>query len=235
MRDVFQFVNILLFFNERIKCPYKTETSGNEQQATKKSNKKVLEDDKSQNSSNENDSSDGKKKKSELIDDYGNLNPTFINDKLNNANRIRLWTKENESYNVEKIYLSYLRNVRTFPQLSICLTIFEIAVNELNKRKEYYRKKEKSEIITETKEEEEDKKEEVKTKTTNENNHNGEKRRAMLKKKKLIDYNVECMFCEEFGDFLFCNECPNVAHLSCAKLKTIPDVWICPNCQNRKK
>ena len=236
VRDVFQFVNILLFFNERIKCPYKTETSGNEQQTTKKSNKKVLEDDKSQNSSNENDSSDGKKKKSELIDDYGNLNPTFINDKLNNANRIRLWTKENESYNVEKIYLSYLRNVRTFPQLSICLTIFEIAVNELNKRKEYYRKKEKSEIITETKEEEEEvKKEEVKTKTTNDNNHNGEKRRAMLKKKKLIDYNVECMYCEEFGDFLFCNECPNVAHLSCAKLKTVPDVWICPNCQNRKK
>ena len=47
VRDIYQFVNILLFFNERIKCPYKTETSGNDQQPTnKKSNKKVLEDDK---------------------------------------------------------------------------------------------------------------------------------------------------------------------------------------------
>ena len=232
IKDVTQFVNILLFFNERIKCPYKTEPpSTYEPHLVKKTNKKILEDD-------ENDDN------FDLIDLNGNLDPNYTNNKLNYANRIRLWTKENESYNVEKIYLAYLRNVKTFPQLNICLAMFEIAVNELNKRKEYYRKKDKAEVINEDKEEEkktEDKKKEEKKKeetNNNKNNNNennsGDKRRT-LKKKKLIDYNVECMFCEEFGDFLYCDQCPNVAHLTCAKLKTKPDIWICPNCQNRKK
>ena len=99
----------------------------------------------------------------------------------------------------------------------------------MNKRKEFYRKKEKPDIINETKEEDKKKEE-----TYNIDNYNGDKRRTILKKKKLIDYNVECMFCQEFGDFLCCDECPNVAHLACTKLKSRPEVWICPTCQNRK-
>ena len=263
--NVFQFVTILQFFNERIKCPYKMENAPTNNQPKEKENKKsnkkekekVLEDEKSQNS-NDNEKVDSKGNKinsnAEIIDEKGNLDPTFINEKLNYANRIRLWTKENESYNVEKIYLAYLRNARTFPQLSVCVTLFDIAVNELNKRKEYYKKKEKTEVINEIKDDDntntssnnnntittkneksEKKKEEIAIKTTNDNNTNeSSKRRVILKKKKLIDYNVECMFCQEFGDFLYCNECPNVAHFSCTKLKTRPDVWVCPNCQGRK-
>ena len=250
--NVMQFVSILLFFNERIKCPYKTENApNNKEKETKKSNKKekVLEDEKSQKS-NENEKVDSKGNKinnsDDIIDKNGNLDPTFINEKLTYANRIRLWTKENESYNVEKIYLSYLRNVRTFPQLNVCLTLFDIAVNELNKRKEYYKKKEKTEVINEIKEDDnsknekiekteknDKKKEEIIIKTNSENNVS-DKRRVILKKKKLIDYNVECMFCQEFGDFLYCDQCPNVAHFSCTKLKSRPDVWICPSCQGRK-
>ena len=233
IKDVSQFVNILLFFNERIKNPYKTESAGgannnngnnNNPPVSKKINKKVVDDDTII-------TTDTKKEK-DIFDENGNLLPYFVNEKLTYANRIRLWTKENESYNVEKIYLAYLRNVKTFPQLYICLTLFDIAVNELNKRKEYYKKKEKApEVLINEPKEEEKKKEEV----VSVENYNGDKRRTILKKKKLIDYNVECMFCQEFGDFLCCDECPNVAHLSCAKLKSRPDVWICPNCQSRKK
>ena len=43
-----------------------------------------------------------------MFDQNGYLDPQYINEKLQFSNRIRLWTKENESYNVEKIYLSYL-------------------------------------------------------------------------------------------------------------------------------
>lgn len=232
IKDISQFVNILLFFNERIKNPYKTESSSNnEQPVGKKTNKKVVDDDKSEKSSNDKRKGDKNidNNSVDIFDENGNLVPYFVNEKLTYANRIRLWTKENESYNVEKIYLAYLRNVKTFPQLYICLNLFEIAVNELNKRKEFYRKKEKPDIINETKEEDKKKEE-----TYNIDNYNGDKRRTILKKKKLIDYNVECMFCQEFGDFLCCDECPNVAHLACTKLKTRPEVWICPTCQNRK-
>ena len=234
IKDVSQFVSILLFFNERIKNPYKTEAATNDSNLSKKPNKKVVDDDKSEKSSNENDNKNGENNTHnnnyDIFDENGNLDPNYINEKLTYANRIRLWTKENESYNVEKIYLSYLRTVKTFPQLYICLNLFEIVVNELNKRKEYYKKREKPDIINEIKEDDTKKEE-----TINIDNYNGDKRRTITKKKKLIDYNLECMFCQEFGDFIYCDECPNVAHLGCTKLKTKPEIWICPTCQSRNK
>ena len=60
-------------------------------------------------------------------------------------------------------------------------------------------------------------------------------KRRTNQKKKLIDWNVECMFCGEFGDLLCCEECPNVAHLTCTKLKVAPDGWLCTNCQSKSK
>lgn len=252
--DISKFVSLLLFFNERIKCPYKAETVNKETNKDEnyllkpRQNKKVLEDEKSENSSEQSgkDKKDKKDKKPQnlsIFNENGKIQTDYINDKLQFANRIRLWTKENESYNVEKLYLSYLRTVRTFPQLYICLNLLEIAINELNKRKEYYRKKEKVEP-TETQVEEpkiteniniNDENVENNSSNNNTNNNNTEKRKTIYKKKKLIDWNVECMFCqEELGDLLYCDKCPNVAHLVCTKLKAEPDVWLCPNCQNKK-
>ena len=215
INDIKQYVNLLLFFNERIKNPYKMEPINLDLAPLKsRANKKVLEDQ----------DEEEKNTNSQMFDQNGCLAPQYINEKLQFSNRIRLWTKENESYNVEKIYLSYLRNVKNLQQFNLCLNLFEIAVNELNKRKEYYRKKEKVDAY-DNKEKEDN---------NLDNNNNGEKRKTILKKKKLIDWNVECMFCHEYGDLLCCEECPNVAHFSCTKLKSVPDVWICPNCQNTK-
>ena len=215
INDIKQYVNLLLFFNERIKNPYKMEPINLDLAPLKsRANKKVLEDQ----------DEEEKNTNSQMFDQNGCLDPQYINEKLQFSNRIRLWTKENESYNVEKIYLSYLRNVKNLQQFNLCLNLFEIAVNELNKRKEYYRKKEKVDAY-DNKEKEDN---------NLDNNNNGEKRKTILKKKKLIDWNVECMFCHEYGDLLCCEECPNVAHFSCTKLKSVPDVWICPNCQNTK-
>ena len=235
INDISQFVNVLIFFNERIKNPYKMETTINLNTTSlkTKSNKKILEDEKSENYSSQNDKGENKNSNvNQIFDQNGYLDPYYVNEKMQFANRLRLWTKEYESYNVEKIYISYLRNVRTFPQLNICINLFEIAINELSKRKEVYKKKEKNEG-NEFKQKEEN------YFNLNNNidlNSNGDnKRRAQVKKKKLIDYNIECMFCNEFGDFLCCEECPNVAHFSCTKLKTRPETWLCPNCQNRKK
>ena len=43
------------------------------------------------------------------------------------------------------------------------------------------------------------------------------------------------MFCGDYGDLLNCEECPNAAHQTCAKLKSTPNTWLCPNCQSKTK
>ena len=43
------------------------------------------------------------------------------------------------------------------------------------------------------------------------------------------------MFCHEFGELLCCEECPNVAHLACAKLTKLPDAWKCNFCVDNMK
>jgi len=219
--------------------------------------------------------------KGDIFDDKGFLNIEYQNESLTYSNRIRLWTKENESYNVEKIYISYLKEVKTYPQLIICANLFEIAIIELNRRKEFYKKKDKTEIVEnkESKESKEIKKDENKKdkdkekekkddeenviedsseeKSDNEEDKEEEKekekekekdkekdkdkkgsandKRRVNPKKKLIDWNVECMYCGDDGDLLCCEECPNAAHLTCTKLKSTPDIWLCPNCQNKSK
>ena len=56
-----------------------------------------------------------------------------------------------------------------------------------------------------------------------------------VKKRKLIQWNVKCMYCHEFGELLCCEECPNVAHLACAKLTKLPDAWKCSFCVDNMK
>ena len=262
-----KFVNVLLFFNERIKMPYKIEEkekNNNNNQSQKK------EEQKQKNKKLKKTITDEEKEQEEnpgnIFDEKGFLNIEYQNHTLQYANRIRLWTKENESYNVEKIYLSYLKGVKTFPQLIICVNLFEIAINELNKRKEQYKKKEKNEIIENKEKEKENKKEEKKENKKEKkeekeeeeenvidddsseekseekkdeekkgNNNNNNDKRKTNPKKKLIDWNVECMFCGDYGDLLNCEECPNAAHQTCAKLKSTPNTWLCPNCQSKTK
>ena len=276
--EIPKFINVLLFFNERIKMPYKIELNNNNNNSSQKKDeknnkkmklKKTITDEEKEGGEN------AKTTKGDIFDENGFLNIEYQNESLTYSNRIRLWTKENESYNVEKIYISYLKEVKTYPQLIISANLFEIAIFELNRRKEFYKKKDKNDIV-ENKESKEIKKEENKKdkdkdkekkedeenviedsseeKSDNdeskeeekekENNKDKEKdkdkkgindKRRTNPKKKLIDWNVECMYCGDYGDLLNCQECPNAAHLTCTKLKSAPESWLCPNCQNKSK
>ena len=223
INNVNNFVNILLFFNERTKIPYKSEiVSIADSLFGKTSTKKILEEDKNDDEDENNPSSN----KCPLIVN-GNFNPSYINRDLQYANRIKLWTKEYETYNMEKAYLEYLKNTKNIPQLLICLSIFEIIINELNKRKEYYKKK--GDNFTEVIKNEENKVNQENGKKGNEFNKLEVKKPRVIKKK-LIEWNVKCMYCHEFGELLCCENCPNVAHLACAKLTKLPDFWKCSSC-----
>lgn len=47
---------------------------------------------------------------------------------------------------------------------------------------------------------------------------------------KMIDWNETCMYCNEFGELICCEDCPNVTHLSCANLAREPEIWRCTQC-----
>ena len=227
INSLHNFINILLFFHERIKIPYKSETlSFADFIFGKSATRKIIEEEK------EEDESEGEtKNKSCPLIVNGNLDYNYINRDLTYANRIKLWTKEFETFNIEKIYLEYLRNVKSIPQLLICLSLFEMMVVELTKRREFCKRKGDNFIPEIVK--------------NDENKNNGENskdnfnkiviKKPDVKKRKLIQWNVKCMFCHDFGELLCCEECPNVAHLACAKLSKMPDAWKCSFCVDNMK
>ena len=221
------FINILLFFHERIKIPYKSETlSFADFIFGKSATRKIIEEEK------EEDESEGEiKNKSCPLIVNGNLDYNYINHDLTYANRIKLWTKEFETFNIEKIYLEYLKNVKSIPQILICLNLFEMMIIELNKRRDMCKRKGDNFIPEIVKNDE--------NKNNGENNKDNYNKIVIkkpdIKKRKLIQWNVKCMYCHEFGELLCCEECPNVAHLACAKLKKLPDAWKCSFCVDNMK
>ena len=230
INSVNNFLNVLLFFNERIKIPYKSEfLSIADSLFGKSATRKIIEEDKNDDQ-NENNSSNGG---CPLINN-GNFVPTYINRDLQYANRIKLWTKEYETYNIEKIYLEYLKNAKNIQQIFICINMFEIIVNELNKRRDLYKKKGDN-FIPEIMKNDENKNLENMNKNGIEGFNNIEIKKPKNKTKKLIDWNVKCMFCHEFGELLCCEDCPNVAHLACAKLTKLPSIWKCTFCVDNRK
>ena len=229
VKSVPNLVNILLFFNERIKIPYKSEVlSIADSLFGKSATRKIIEEEKS----DDKDDSKGKGGCPLIIN--GNFEPNYINRDLQYANRIKLWTKEYETYNIEKIYLEYLKNAKGISQVIICLNMFEIAVNELNKRRELNKKKVDN-LLPEIMKNDENKVNENVNKNALEGLNNIEIKKPKIKKKKLIDWNVKCMICHEFGELLCCEDCPNVAHLNCLSLTKLPDVWKCSNCAKTRK
>ena len=233
INDIKQYVNLLLFFNNRVKNPYKIEEKNNFPIGiVNKPNKKIIEDE------NEEEELQNKKNENEEnpIDNEGNLNPSFVNINLQFGNKIRLWSKEFEAYNLEDIYLEYLNSVNSFPMLHICIDMFEIVLNDLSKRREYFKKR-NEELAGDINKNNVDKKDlkiylEENDSSYNNNNNSGRPglRKTLHKKKKMIDWNDKCMICGEYGDLMCCEDCPNVAHLSCTKLTKVPDVWRCDDC-----
>jgi hypothetical protein len=231
--DIKQYVNFLLFLNDRVKNPYKIE-EGNLSSIgiTSKPYKKVIEDDvESNNISIENKANENI---DSIIDNDGNFKINYVNKDLQLGNKIRLWSKEFESYNLEDIYLEYLNSVNSFPMLHICIDLFEIILNDLSKRREYFKKR-NDDFVYDNKligNSGEKKKELNIMLDDNDSSYNegGVKtrlRKNLQKKKKTIDWNDRCMHCGEYGDLICCEDCPNVAHLECTKLNKIPEVWRC--------
>ena len=99
--------------------------------------------------------------------------------------------------------------------LHFSIDIFEVILYDLNKRRDFYKKK-NEELLVDINQNKNEKKEE-----------NNDYRK---KRKKMIDWNEKCLYCNEYGDLICCEDCPNVAHLSCAKLKKEPEIWRCPDC-----
>ena len=225
--NIKQYSNFLVFLNERVKNPYKIENSGeNNILGINKNNKKIIDDDEIENEKNENNITNP-------IDNNGNLNIDFVNNSLQLANKIRLWSKEFEAYSLEQIYINYVKdNSISFPVLNICIDMFDLLINDLNKRREFYKKR-NEDLLNDAKNS--DNKREIKIHVDDESNNNavikgGKELRKNLIKKKMIDWNDKCMFCGEYGDLMCCEDCPNVAHLKCTELTKLPDVWRCDDC-----
>ena len=235
--NIKQYVNFLLFLNDRVKNPYKIE-EGNLASIgiSNKPYKKVIEDDnESNNISIENNAVENI---DNIIDNEGNFITNYVNKDLQFGNKIRLWGKEFESYNLEDIYIEYLNSVNSIPMLHICIDMFEIVLNDLSKRREYFKKR-NDDFVYDNKivgnNNNEKKKELNVLLDDNDSSYNegGVKtrlRKTLKKKKKTIDWNDKCMYCGEYGDLMCCEDCPNVAHLECTKLDRIPEIWRCDDC-----
>ena len=236
--NIKQYVNFLLFLNDRVKNPYKIEEGNLTSIGIKnKPNKKIIEDDiESNNISIENNANENI---DNIIDNEGKLVINYVNKELQFGNKIRLWSKEFESYNLEDIYLEYLNSVNSIPMLHICIDMFEIVLNDLSKRREYFKKrnddfvydnkiigsnsnekKKELNVLLEDFDDDSSYNEGVKTRL----------RKNLQKKKKTIDWNDRCMFCGEYGDLMCCEDCPNVAHLECTNLDKMPETWRCEDC-----
>ncbi len=181
INNINEYTNLLKMFNERIKLPYKS------------NNNYIIISDESP------------------IDNNGHLNYMKSNKSLEYGNKIKLWSKEFESYSLETIYFEYLNKVSNFPMLHFSISFFEVILYDLNKRRDLYKKKNEEILIYLN----EDLKEE---------------KELFKEKKKDIDWNEKCLYCNGYGDLICCDDCPNVAHLYCAKLKKEPEIWRCPNC-----
>ena len=165
-------------------------------------NKKIIDDENIQNEDSP-------------IDINGHLDYMKINKNLELGNKAKLWSKEFESYSLETIYLQYLDEVKNFPMLHFSIDIFEVILYDLNKRRDFYKKR-NEELLIDMNQNKIEKKEEDND--------------IRKKRKKMIDWNDKCLYCNEYGDLICCEDCPNVAHLSCAQLKKEPEIWRCPEC-----
>ena len=231
--NIKQYVNFLLFLNDRVKNPYKIEEGNLTAIGIGNKNKKIIEDDnESNNISIENKANQNV---DSIIDNEGNFVVNYVNKELQFGNKIRLWSKEFESYNLEDIYIEYLNSVDSLPMLHICIDMFEIVLNDLSKRREYFKKRNDDFIYDNKVVGNNTKKPEMNILLEDNDSSYNEGGRTRLRrnlkpKKKTIDWNDRCMYCGEYGDLMCCEDCPNVAHLECTKLTKIPEAWRCEDC-----
>ena len=76
-----------------------------------------------------------------LFNQDGNINLYFENNKNLQSFRTRLWSKDWEPYNIEYFYIKYVNLIQSFPSLYISITILEIVLNSLVKRRDLCKKR----------------------------------------------------------------------------------------------
>lgn len=78
----------------------------------------------------------------ELFDKNGDINLDYKNSKVQTLNyKTKLWSKEFISYNLEYLFIKYVNNIQSFSGLYVSITIFQIILHRLIKRREICRKK----------------------------------------------------------------------------------------------
>jgi hypothetical protein len=76
-----------------------------------------------------------------LFNQDGNINLYFENNKNLQSYRTRLWSKDWEPYNIEYFFIKYVNIIQSFPSLYISITILEIVLNSLVKRRDLCKKR----------------------------------------------------------------------------------------------
>ena len=104
INNINEYINLLKMFNERIKLPYKS------------NNNYIIISDESP------------------IDNNGHLNYKKSNKSLEYGNKIKLCSKEFESYSLETIYYEYLNKVNNFPMLHFSISFFEVILYDLMRK-----------------------------------------------------------------------------------------------------
>ena len=77
----------------------------------------------------------------DLFNQDGNINLYFENNKNLQSYRTRLWSKDWEPYNIEYFFIKYVNMIQSFSSLYISITMLEIVLNSLVKRRDLCKKK----------------------------------------------------------------------------------------------
>ena len=210
INDISQYANFLIFITDKMKNPYCIKIN---------SNKVIMDLEDTENEDSKN-----------IISNNGNLNVNYINNNLEEARKIRLWAKELDAINIEKIYKNYLIKTTSFAALNIGILFFEIIFEDLWRRRTNYGQKN----YKIKKNKKETGKLEIKINDDEISKNSNRKKRKLLKKEKIeiiIDKNnKKCMFCNEEGNLIFCQDCSNAVHIKCLGLVKKPEVWLCNDC-----
>ena len=257
--NVKKYSELILFFNEKFKNPYKIHNDKDTDENIPENNNVTNDNNMNNEILNNNENTINENTiniiTGNLFENEDHLNSNYVNPKLQLGRRTKLWPKEYEPFNIEYFFVKYLNEVQSFPMLHMGITIFEIIINSLIKRRDLCKKridlgkkeKEKRKAEQETENKKLEKKKTViekpkieKAKIPKRNKNNDEDIVIVEDSSDLqddyliIEDEHKCMYCKKIGELVKCKTCSNYTHLFCAKLKEMGDNWICPECAINK-